>query len=68
MVNKLIQLVIAVVVVALLAWFLSWAMTALGVAAMFQTIVWILFGLIVIIAVIGLLGYGPFAGSWKSNL
>lgn len=67
MINNLVSFVIGVVVVALLAWFLSWAMGALGVAPMIQTVVWIIFGLIVIVAAIGLLGYGPWKGSWKSE-
>jgi hypothetical protein len=66
MIDRLIQLVIAVVVVGLLAWFLSWAMSALGVPAMFQTVVWILFALLVILALVGFLGYGPLKGNWRN--
>lgn len=61
MINRLIQFVIAVVVCALLAWFLQWVFVALAVPAMAQTVVWIVFVLIVILAIVGLLGYGPLA-------
>lgn len=64
MIDKLIQFVIVVVIIALLAWFLSWAMVALGLAAAFQTVVWIIFGLIVLLAILGILGYGPLKGQW----
>lgn len=66
MIDRLIQLVVAVVVVALLAWFLRWAMAALGVPEPFPMIVWICFALIVILALVGLLGYGPLRGPWRS--
>lgn len=66
MINKLIQLVIVVIVVALIAWFLSWVMVALGVPDMVRTVVWIVFGLLLLLALVGLLGYGPFRDSWSS--
>ena len=59
MVNRLIQLLIIVVIVALIGWFLDWVMMKLAVAAMIQTVVWIVFGLIAFLALLGLLGYGP---------
>ena len=62
MINKLVHLLIVVVVVALVAFGLDYAMTTLGVALMWQKIVWLLFGLIVLLAIIGFLGYGPLAG------
>ncbi len=62
MINKLVQLIIAVVVVLLLAFGLDYAMVTLGASAMFQKIAWLLFGLIVLLAVVGFLGYGPLAG------
>jgi hypothetical protein len=65
-INRLIELVILVVVVALIAWFLSWAMAALGVPGFLVTVIWVAFGLLVLIAVVGMLGYGPFRGSWRS--
>lgn len=66
MIAKLIQLVIAVVVVGLIFWFLSWVMVALALPAMVQTVIWIIFGLILLVAVVGLLGYGPLKGTWNS--
>lgn len=63
MIDKLIRLVIAVVVVGLIAWFLNWAMAALALPDIWQTVVWIVFGLFLLLAVVGLLGYGPFKGS-----
>ena len=56
MINKLVHLLIVVVVVALVAFGLDYAMTTLGVALMWQKIVWLLFGLIVLRALIGVLG------------
>jgi len=60
--TKLVQFVIAVVLTLLLAWLLQWAMTKLGAAEMVQTVVWIVFALIVLLGIAGLLGHGPLAG------
>lgn len=68
MINKLVQLLIAVFIIALIAFGLDWVMTAFGVVQPFRSIVWCIFGLIVLVGVIGLLGYGPFAGTWKNGM
>jgi hypothetical protein len=65
-IDQLIRLVVGVIVVGLLAWLLRWSMAALGVPEPFVTVVWILFFLIVILAIVGLLGHGPLKGSWRS--
>lgn len=59
MINKLIYLFLAVVIVGLIAFGIDYAMMALGVALMWQRIVWLLFGLIVLLGIVGYLGYGP---------
>lgn len=66
MIDRLIQLVVAVVIVALLWWVLRYAMAALAVPEPFVTVVWVLFALIVILALVGLFGYGPMRGPWRS--
>jgi predicted membrane channel-forming protein YqfA (hemolysin III family) len=65
MIGKLLQLVVIVVVGAIIALFLDWAMTKLAVIEIVRTVVWIAFGLIVLLAVAGLFGYGPAKGSWS---
>lgn len=67
MINKLIQLLIAVFVIALIAFALDYFMVKLAVAAMWQNIVWAVFGLIVLLGLVGLFGYGPFADAWKTG-
>lgn len=66
MINKLVYLLIAVVVIALIAFGIDYAMTTFAVGAMWQKIVWFLFGFLILLGIIGLFGYGPFADSMKS--
>lgn len=67
MINKLIQLVIGVFLVALLAYFLDYFMMKFALGAMWQNVVWAVFALIVFLGLVGLFGYGPFAGAWDNK-
>jgi hypothetical protein len=53
-------------VVGIIAFALRWAMAALAVPEPFVTVIWVVFALIVLLAILGLLGYGPMKGSWHS--
>ena len=57
--DRLIKLVTGVVLIAVLALFMRWAMVELVVPAIGQSVAWVLFGLLVIVLVVGALGYGP---------
>lgn len=66
MLNVLVTLVIVVVVVGLVALFLRWAMTALEIPPIAVKIIWVVFGLICFLVLLGLIGYGPMAGvGWR---
>lgn len=55
----LIELLILIIVLALVAWLVQILLAALKVPANIQQFVWIAFVVIVIVALLGLLGYGP---------
>jgi hypothetical protein len=65
-IDNLIKLLVGVVVVGIIAFALRWAMAALAVPEPFVTVIWVVFALIVLLAILGLLGYGPMKGSWHS--
>ncbi len=62
-IKKLLQLLVVVFLVALIALFLNWVMMSFGVVHPWSTVVWCAFGLILLVGVASLLGYGP----WDSG-
>jgi hypothetical protein len=66
MIETLIAFVVVVVVVAGLAYFLRWVMgpNMLAVPDPIRKGVWVVFALIVLLALLGFAGYGPFRG-WR---
>lgn len=67
MIKKGLELLFAVVILGLIAFFLDWAMTTFAVVQPFRNIVWLLFGLIILVGIVSLLGYGPYARTWNDE-
>ena len=59
MINRLVTLLVAIVIVGVIALFLWWVMGMLPIPGIIVTVVWILFALVVFLALLGLFGYGP---------
>ncbi len=59
MIEPLITFIVLLVIAGICCLFLRWVMPKLAIPSVIQTIIWVIVALLMFLALLGLLGFGP---------